>query len=96
MEKPPCSPIAVAVAHVSAKGTSVGGTAGRTNAVSSTEFPCADSTTARYDPAGTPRRDVRSGESLPFVQAIAEIGAVQVLRIRSEGKRNKRVEIALK
>ena len=29
------------------------------------------------------------------VKNIAEIGAIRVLKIRSEGKRNKRVEIAL-
>jgi Ser-tRNA(Ala) deacylase AlaX len=29
------------------------------------------------------------------VRNIAEIGAIRVLRIRSEGKRNRRVEIAL-
>jgi misacylated tRNA(Ala) deacylase len=30
------------------------------------------------------------------VRNIGEIGAIRVLRIRSEGKRNKRVEISLK
>jgi hypothetical protein len=71
-KKPPVSGIAVAVAHVSAKGTSVGGTAGRTNAVSSTGLPSTDSTTARYDPAGTPRAEARTGELLPLPQSLLE------------------------
>src|SRR6185312_1261722 len=71
-KKPPVAGMGRAPEQPSANGTSVGGTAFRTNAVSSTSSPSALSTTARYDPAGTFRFEARTGEGRSAWQRSAD------------------------
>src|SRR5262245_39315257 len=68
----------VAAEQSSAKGTSVGGTDWRTNAVSSTGSARRDSTTARYDPAASARIDARTGEAIPLLHTLFAAAPAQV------------------
>src|SRR5262249_44056927 len=73
-KNPPVEGMVNASVQPLARGTSVGGTAGRTNAVSCTSSASRLSTTTRYEPAGTLRRDPRTGDCPPTLHTSAVDG----------------------